>query len=319
MNRIERLNALLIYLQGKSRITLHEIEDRFEIGRRTVFRDIRSLTEAGVPIGGNAGEGYFIVEGYHLPPVVFNREEAGVLLMGSKFVESGADTETVRTFQMAMDKIKAVLKYSDKKFLETLEKRISIRPSPVPREFPNSHISEIQLAVAANKLISMTYYSHYSNKTTHRYVEPLGMVFYSGRWHLIAYCRLRQDLRDFRADRIQKVEILSEVIDPSKHPNYLNFLNEALMGTDAKEAIISCSVMVTRFMDDQKHYMGFIEEQKQKDGRFHMKFITPHYDYLARWLMMFGDEVEILSPPEFQQIANMLARELAEHHSRVSA
>ncbi|MEM0941995.1 MAG: YafY family protein [Bacteroidota bacterium] len=319
MNRIERLNALLIYLQGKSRITLYEIENRFEIGRRTVFRDIRSLIEAGVPIGGNAGEGYFIVEGYRLPPVVFNREEASVLLMGSKFVESGADTETVRTFRVAMDKIKAVLKYSDKKFLENLEKRISIRPSPIPKEFPNSHISEIQFAVATNRLISMTYYSHHSDKTTNRDVEPLGMVFYSGRWHLIAYCRLRKDLRDFRADRIQKVGILSEVIDPSKHPNYMNFLNDTLMGTDAKEAIISCSAMATRFMDEQKYYMGFVEEQKLKNSRFRMKFVTPHYNYLARWLMMFGSEVEILSPPEFQKIANMHAKELVEHHSRVLA
>ena len=105
MNRIDRLNALLIHLQSKSRVTLIEIENRFEIGRRTVFRDIRSLMDAGVPIGGDAGEGYFIVEGYHLPPVVFNREEASALLMGAKFVEKGADSETVQAFNQSMERI----------------------------------------------------------------------------------------------------------------------------------------------------------------------------------------------------------------------
>ena len=317
MNRIDRLNALLIHLQGKSRVTLSELEDRFEIGRRTVFRDIRSLLEAVVPIGGDAGEGYFIVDGYHLPPVVFNREEASALLMGAKFIESGADADTIGTYEKAMEKVKAVLKYSDKEFLENLEERVSIRPSPIPKEFPDSHIATIQLAVATNKLISMTYYSHYSDQTTQREVEPLGMVFYTGRWHLIAFCRLRQDLRDFRADRIQKVEILTESIDPSKHPNYLNFLNDALIGTDAKEAIISCSSMAARFMGEQKYYMGFVEEKKLENDRFEMKFVTPYYDYLARWLMMFGEEIEIVSPSELQGLAATIAKDLLAHHSRV--
>ena len=317
MNRIDRLNALLIHLQSKSRVTLVEIEDRFEIGRRTVFRDIRSLIEAGVPIGGDAGDGYFIVEGYHLPPVVFNREEASALLMGAKFIEKGADSVTVQSFDQAMEKVKAVLKYSDKEYLENLEKRVTIRPSPVPKEFPDSHITEIQMAIATNKLMSMTYYSHYADKTTQRDVEPLGMVFYSGRWHLIAFCRLRQDLRDFRADRIQKVHIQTETIDPEKHPNYMSFLNDTLIGTDAKEATIIVSGFISRIMGEQKYYMGFIEEQKLEDGRFRIKFVTPYYQYLAKWLMMFGKEIEIESPSELQGIAATVAKELLEHHSAV--
>jgi predicted DNA-binding transcriptional regulator YafY len=315
MNRIDRLNALLIHLQGKPRVTLNELEQRFEIGRRTVFRDIKSLMEAGVPIGGDAGEGYFVVEGYHLPPVVFNKEEASAILMGAKFIEQSADNHTVQAFEKAMFKIKAVLKYSDKEFLDNLDERISIRPNSIPRQFPDSHIAEIQMAIATNRLISMTYYSQYNDSTTEREVEPLGMVFYSGRWHLIAFCRLRQDLRDFRADRIQKVNILSEEIDPTKHPNYLEFMHEALIGTDAKEAIIICSKMAARFMGEQKYYMGFAEETRLEDERFKMKFVTPHYDYFARWLMSFGNGVEIVAPSELQGIAATIAKELLEHHS----
>ena len=306
-------------MQGRPRVTLHELEERFEIGRRTVFRDIRSLIDAGVPIGGDAGEGYFIVEGYHLPPVVFNREEAGALLIGAKFIEKGADSETVQTFGRAMEKVKAVLKYSDKEFLGNLEKRVSIRPSPSAQEFPDSHISEIQMAIATNKLMSMTYYSQYADSTTQREVEPLGMVFYSGRWHLIAFCRLRNDLRDFRADRIQKVELLSETIDPEKHPDYMSFLHDAIIGTDAKEATITVSSMVSRFMGEQKYYQGFVEEKKLENGRYQMKFVTPNYYYLASWLMMYGKEIDINSPSELQGIAATLAKDLLEHHSAVFA
>ncbi|MEM7298685.1 MAG: YafY family protein [Bacteroidota bacterium] len=319
MNRIDRLNALLIHLQSKPRVTLSEIEDRFEIGRRTVFRDIRSLMEAGVPIGGDAGEGYFIVEGYHLPPVVFNKEEASAILMGAKFIEHVADSETVETFQRAMYKIKAVLKYSDKEFLESLESKVTIRPGLRSRQFPESHIAEIQMAVATNRLISMTYYSQYTDTTTNREVEPLGMIFYSSRWHLIGFCRLRQDLRDFRADRIQKVKVLSETIDPSKHQNYMDFMNESLLGTDAKEAMIKCSNFVYRIMGEQKYFMGFVEETRLEDGNYRMKFVTPNYEYLARWLLMFGNEVDIESPSELQGLAATYSKELLEHHSAVFA
>lgn len=319
MNRIDRLNALLIHLQGKPRVPIEELEDRFEVSRRTIFRDVKSLMEAGVPIGGDAGEGYFIVEGYHLPPVVFNKEEASAILLGAKFIEQAADSHTREAFQKAMYKIKAVLKYSDKEFLDNLEERVAIRSSPHPDQFPDSHIAEIQMAIATNKLISMRYYSQYTDTTTEREVEPLGMVFYSSRWHLIGFCRLRQDLRDFRADRIQKVKVLSETIDPKGHPHFMDFLNDSLIGTDAKEAVIKCSSLVARLMGDQKYYMGFIEEERLDENSFRMKFVTPHYNYFARWLMMFGKEVEIESPTELQGVIATYAKELMEHHSAVFA
>lgn len=314
MNRIDRLNALLIHLQGKTNIPIEELEDRFDVSRRTIFRDIRSLIDAGVPIGGDAGDGYFIVPGYHLPPVVFNKEEASALLMGAKFIEQAADSHTYETFQKAMYKVKAVLKYSDKEFLERLDEKIAIRPGKRSITIPDSHIAEIQTAIATTRLISITYYSHYQDTTTKREVEPLGMVFYSSRWHLIGFCRLRQDLRDFRADRIQKVKILQEVICPEKHPNYLDFLNESLTGTDAKEVIIQCSRLMVKLMGDQKYYMGFAEEKELEDGSYQMKFVTPHYTYFARWILMFGKEVVIESPSELLGLVTTFSQELLDHH-----
>ncbi|MCP4459662.1 MAG: YafY family transcriptional regulator [Cytophagales bacterium] len=317
MNRIDRLNALLIHLQGKPRVSIEELEVRFEIGRRTAFRDIRSLIDAGVPIGGDAGEGYFIVEGYHLPPVVFDKEEATAILMGAKFIEKSADAHTVATFEKAMYKIKAVLRYADKEHLDNLDDKISVLSGPSSvNNFPDSHLTELQLAIASKKAISMTYFSAYADNTTDREVEPLGMVYYSNRWHLIAFCRLRQDLRDFRTDRISKVRILQDSFEPDSHPNYLDFLHESLIGTDAKEAEIRCSKMVARFINDSRYYHGFVEEERQGDHIW-MKFVTPDYQNFARWLLMFGNEVEILGPSELQGLIATLSKELFDHHSAV--
>ena len=316
MNRIDRLTALLVHLQSKSKVPMAELEERFEVSRRTLFRDIRSLVEAGVPIGGDAAEGYGIVKGYHLPPVVFNKQEAAAILLGAKMIEQTADQQTVKSFQEALYKIKAVLKYADQDLMESLEDNISIIANWQTAEhgFPDSHLAEIQQAIATKNVLRISYLANYNEQITDRSVEPLGIVYYTNRWHLIAYCRLRKDFRDFRTDRIKKIQIASETFDPSRYPNYnyLNFLLDMLKGTDAKEAVIRFKKEVTRFISDQKYSYGFID-QKPQGEYVEMRFATPYYPDLARWLMMFGSSATFVSPDELKDLLWKFSEDLYEH------
>ncbi len=291
------------------------IEERFELSRRTIFRDIRALIETGVPIGGDAGEGYFIAEGYHLPPVVFNKEEAASLLLGSKFIEKNADAETCQKVEDALTKVKAVLRYADREYLEGLEKNVAIIPSPAvqSQNFPDSHLVDIQFALGSNRTVEFEYQSNYKQELTKREVEPLGLVYYSSRWHLIAYCQLREDLRDFRTDRIQKLRITSHTFDAERHPNYLDFLNESLSGTDAKVAWLRVSKVTARFLGEQKYNMGFVEQEEQEEDIL-MKFITPRYEYLGRWIMSYGHHISVESPEELKALTKKYAEELYKHY-----
>src|SRR5574339_396245 len=120
MNRIDRLTAILIHLQTKRVVKAEEIAERFEMSLRTVYRDVKALMEAGVPIGSEAGTGYFIVDGYHLPPVMFTQEEASAMLLASKLVEKMTDQSVLRAFESALMKIKSVLNDREKDHLEEL-------------------------------------------------------------------------------------------------------------------------------------------------------------------------------------------------------
>ncbi len=316
MNRIDRLTAILIHLQGKPRVPIEELEERFEMSRRTLFRDIRSLMEAGVPIGGDAGQGYFIVEGYHLPPVVFNKEEAAAILLGAKLIEKNADDAVSKQFQEAMIKIKAVLRYNDKEFLDNLDKSISVVGSPSTQQigFPESHIGDIQSALALKKKIEITYFSNYNETISVRTVSPLGLVFYTGRWHLIAHCHLREDLRDFRTDRIQKIRVTNENYNPVDYPDHSSFIYGMIGGTEKNEGIIRFSKEVSRFIQDQKYFYGFVSETKT-EKHVEMTFLTPHYKYLARWILMFLSEAEVISPPELKELVIAYSEELTRHHN----
>lgn len=105
MNRINRVTSILIQLQSKKIIPAKEIAQRFNISLRTVYRDIRTLEEAGIPIGSEAGKGYFLVEGFLLPPVMFTAAEVGALITAGKFLNCHGDESFIKDFDSAMYKV----------------------------------------------------------------------------------------------------------------------------------------------------------------------------------------------------------------------
>src|SRR3954466_13308775 len=126
MNRIDRLTAILIQLQTKRVVKAEEVAERFEISLRTVYRDVKALMEAGVPIGSEAGKGYFIVDGYHLPPVMFSQQEASAMLTAWKLVEKMTDVSIRKGYESALLKIKSVLNNAEKDHLENLQSSIEV-------------------------------------------------------------------------------------------------------------------------------------------------------------------------------------------------
>ena len=216
MNRIDRISAILILLQTRKIIKSYEIAERFDISIRTVYRDIRALEEAGIPIGAEAGTGYFLCEGYHLPPVMFTKEEASSLLTAEKLVEKFTDISINKHFKSALDKIKSVLSDREKDYLNNLDSYIKVLYNKPAQEedFPNNFLTDIQQALARKKAIIIDYLALYNDKITrNRIIEPIGLCYYSYSWHLIGFCRLRNDYRDFRMDRIMGLRLTDENYD----------------------------------------------------------------------------------------------------------
>lgn len=316
MNRIDRLTAILLKLQSKRLLTGQEIADHFEISLRTVYRDIRSLEEAGVPIGAEAGKGYFIMEGYHLPPIMFTKEEASAVLVAGKFVENQADKSVVSHFAEAMLKIRAVLKSAEKEYLETLEDSVTVLKPIIPKEdrFPDHFLTDIKNALVQKCTLNFDYYSNYNDSFTTREVEPLGLCYYSNHWHLIAYCRLRKAVRDFRTDRLMKLSLGTDSFDPSVHGDYRDHIAEVFNSGELREVSIIVTDQVARYISDQKYYYGFVSEKESSDG-VEMVFMVSEIAYFARWLLMFGQHVQVISPTELLEEMKVLSEEIYSHYN----
>lgn len=316
MNRLDRLASILIQLQTKRWITSHEIAERYGVSQRTVYRDIRTLEEAGVPIGAEAGRGYYLVEGYRLPPVMFTSEEAGALLIAEKLVDKFADISVSQKFRFATDKIKAVLPEKDKVAIDTLNRQVAVfrGEQTGSKDYPNEFITSIEKALINQKCLSISYHAYHSQmKTTNRIVDPLGLVFYSNAWHLIAYCTLRKDMRDFRLDRIQQLTISDQQATRHKPGDLNDYFENYWENSDLLEVKVWFASEIVNMVIPSRYYFGFIDEEVGAEGCV-MRFAVSSFEYLARWLLSFDSFVRVVSPDSLKEKMIEIVRNLADQY-----
>ena len=315
MNRIDRLNAILIQLQSKRIVKAQEIADRFEISLRTVYRDIRALEEGGVPIGAEAGIGYYLMENYHLPPVMFTSEEASALLFGEKLIEKMSDEKVKKDFCSALYKIKAILKPGEKDYLEKLHEKVAVfNMNAMSERFSQLYLNEIQNALVNKQVLEIEYETKYNDQAECRCVEPIGLCNYSSRWHLFAWCRLREDYRDFRLDRIVSLRTTTETFKGKQHPSVEEFMKQT--NPISNEPNISLLVQKKRkkLMEDTKYWYGFLSEEDAGDFvRVH--FSNDELNGFAAWILNTGSFAQVEKPNELKLILQKYVRMTAENYS----
>ncbi len=308
MSRLTRLTSILLQLQSKRIVTSQELADKFNISQRTVYRDIKALEEAGVPVIGEAGTGYSLMDGYRLPPVMFTKEEAIAFLTAEKLVEKLTDSATYKVYQSALNKVKAVLRSDEKEHLENMYEHIEVVDnSYLPKtDLSNNHIQVILKSIAHKQVLTIDYLANHSQEKTKRNIEALGIFYSTNNWYLIAYCWLRNDYRTFRLDRIPSVQQTS-LIFKKQHPPLKTYL--AKLSKEHKElqkVIMLVDMDALKYFGEQKYYNGFVSE-KEHQGRMEMTFLTSSLHGFACWYMMFGNCAEIVNPPALKVIIKQMA------------
>ena len=210
--RLARLTAILTQLQSKRIVTAKYLAERHNVSLRTIYRDIRTLERSGVPIVTEEGKGYSIMEGYHLPPVLFTEDEANALITVEQLMLRNKDISLSENVSSAMEKIKAILRYSQKGNADLLADRIYFGGNQ-NTEKSSDNLMKIQSAIIHFQVVKIEYLSSDQKKTT-RAIEPFAIYSIHGNFLLIAFCRLRDDFRAFRIDYIEKLMPQNETFTP---------------------------------------------------------------------------------------------------------
>lgn len=206
--RLSRLTAILTQLQTKRIVTATQLADKFAVSVRTIYRDIRALEQAGIPVVTEEGKGYALMEGYKIPPVMFSESQANALVLAEQLVLKNKDASLIRDYMEAVDKIKAVLRPSEKDKANLLADRTRFTQN-MNRERNSNTISQLQYALTNFYLVTIDYTNEQKEVTT-RTIEPFALISTTENWLLIAWCRLRKEFRYFRLDRIMRLELLAE-------------------------------------------------------------------------------------------------------------
>ena len=313
MNRIDRLTAILTHLQSKRTIRASELATRFEVSLRTIYRDVRSLEESGVPIVGEAGQGYSLVEGYRLPPIMFSREEALSMLVAEKLVEKSLDEQSNKSFKEALIKIKAVLKSSEKDLLVEVQDTIKVLKS---NSYDGANKSSkafqtILLSISEKKVVAATYVTFDPEHTTERELEPVGLFHSFEQWYLMAYCRLRNDYRTFRLDRFSNLHITDISYSTAKHPSLQSYLDKVSSERKLHQIVLEVPDSSLKYLVNSKYNNGFVSETRI-DKSTEMTFMNSSIEGFVRWIISLGDVVKVKQPELLRDRLAELIREIKE-------
>lgn len=223
MNRIDRLLAIAITLQSRKYTLAETLAERFGMSIRTVYRDLKALDEIGIPIGFEPAKGYYVMQGYFLPPVLFSSEEANALVLVESIVERFTDKSISRHYHSALNKVKSVLKGQQKERVEHLENKVVTSTSCPNHNF--EYLAEIQTSITHQTILQL-HYQNVNQEASIREIEPIGMIFYSMAWHVIGWCWLRNEYRDFKVARILKLQNTYKAFRKADHQHLNDYIKE---------------------------------------------------------------------------------------------
>jgi predicted DNA-binding transcriptional regulator YafY len=207
MRRADRLFRIVEYFKARRQaVTADTLAIELEVSVRTVYRDIVDLCSSGVPIIGEAGVGYVLDRDYIVRPLIFDVEELDALALGAQMVRSWGDREIAKSAKRAIDKITAVL--PERLRAEILQTALFSPPSkakvPIKVDF-----SALRRAIRTHNKVTFQYET-IDGKQSKRTVRPLCLAFFGPVWLFTGWCETRQDFRNFRLDRMMRLQIGDE-------------------------------------------------------------------------------------------------------------
>lgn len=313
MNRVDRLTAMILMLQSHRVVTADQLAQHFELSVRTVYRDIAALGEAGVPIVAEAGVGYSLMRGYHVPPIMFTEEEAAALFLSGELIEQFGDESLKGSFRTALLKVRAALPGDRKDYLSRLGHVVEIYERSPGRD--DRSLMPVQEAVVRRRCLAIKYDAGGRGEITERVVEPLGVVFYGRHWHLVGWCRLRRAMRDFRLDRLQALEVTEEVFQGHEEFSLMDYLRNEVDRDELTPVIFECECWgLERVMADMPAELESHEETAE--GRVRVKALAYSVNWLAGWLVGLGSSAAVIEPEELGLRVRDIALAIAGKYGR---
>lgn len=299
---------MLLLQQPGKKLTVDELAERFDVSRRTIFRDFNALQEINVPVTWDRYSGYGLIEGYKIPPLMFTSKELATIMVGLNFVKSQIDQGLVEDAKGVEVKIKNVLPNELKKFMTSLEGRTIVDPylrfGGEKKKGGSWYL--ISSAIAQQKRMQFEY-TKKSGEIGIRKIDPYILVFYQDHWNVIGKSHLRGDIRNFILENVNEVIILEESYELKKK---LDVEGLIFRPNESSHSIILLVEKNEMRRLEANLPAKIVNKNDVNSKQIKVEFKFDNLAYINEWLLQFGNKVKIESPDELISKRNELLREM---------
>ncbi|WP_019908599.1 helix-turn-helix transcriptional regulator [Paenibacillus sp. HW567] len=287
--KIDRLISIIMVLLEREKISASQLAEMFEVTRRTIFRDIEAINQAGIPIitypGVHGGIG--IMGEYKIEKRLFTVSDITALLTGLGSMHATMSSEEIMN---AMAKVKGLIPEEQIREIELKSNQIVVDPMPwLGNKNLKLNLKDIRTALHERRLLSFQYSDQEGNKTR-RKVEPYRLVLKDSNWYLQGYCSSREDFRIFRLSRVTDLELLEEIYTPRE------FDSSPLTPPDHNKITITLRID-SSLLDLMLELCGEENVEPCGNNKFTVKFPFTDNDFGYQMLLRLGDKCECLEPP----------------------
>lgn len=311
--KLERLLSIIILLMNRRMVQAKELAERFEVSIRTIYRDVEAIQAAGIPVvtyqGTNGGIG--LTEGYRLDRNVMTNDELAAIATALRSISTSYGGE--RHLRL-MEKINSVVPpdYVEQFNHKTSSVRIDYAPWD-GNERLQPKLQLVKEAIDGCLVVGLTY-SNAEGELSRRQIEPHTLILKGRHWYVQAYCLEKEQFRLFKLLRIKDLEIAPgrtfiRRMLPTQAPNSAGSLGNEL--SQVQEIVL-------RFDDDARHlaeeWFGIEALSPAADGRWQVKKAYPEDEWLYRFLLGLGHQVEVIAPAHLREIVAGRAARIAQKY-----
>jgi predicted DNA-binding transcriptional regulator YafY len=300
MAKYDRLLFILNSLRSRKNLTAKDLAEQCSVTERSIYRDIIALSEANVPI--YYDRGYKLASDNFLPPLNFDFDEYSCL----KIAVDSTPLAKTEQYGSLLRRIRAKI---DAAVSDTVRKRRRFTPQTTHIDIAVTHSGEaeesfyqlLEKAITECCCIELEYLSIQSGESR-RIVEPYFVIFRGHAFYFVAFCRSKEEVRTFRLDRIKSLKILKETFnrrDDITPKSYFKGSWEVFSGEPVK-VVLKLTGAAARVVLSGQHHASEQKEQ-HADGSIRYTVTVQGLEEIQRWILGFGNDAEVLSPPELRE------------------
>lgn len=294
IKKFERIVHIFFLLQSRSVLPIEELMEKFQVTKRTIYRDLSMLERAGIPIVHNLGAGYSIVDSFRLPPARFTEGEVLSVMIAEKIMRNHETESVRRNFEQVLTKIKSSFHNCQKSEILHLQDKLLIKEKFDSKDYVPNIMDTLLKSSVQKKLTGILYRNAKGDQPSFRTVEPIGVFNENSNWYLLAYCHSRCDYRNFRLDRIQKLDVLEKYFE--KEHLSVSELNKHYHSQYFTEITVSIDKKYAHFLSSERDNFGYVKETITGETVVLNFNCKTHPTSFVRWFLRFIDVGEIIEP-----------------------